>query len=42
MHGLGIKSIQKAVKKYDGELEWEYDENEKQFSITIILLSKTV
>lgn len=42
MHGLGIKSIQKAVKKYDGELEWEYDENGKQFSITIILLSKTV
>lgn len=42
MHGLGIKSIQKAVKKYDGELEWEYDESEKQFSITIILLSKTV
>lgn len=42
LHGLGIKSIQKAVKKYDGELEWEYDENEKQFSITIILLSKTV
>ena len=41
MHGLGIKSIQKAVKKYDGELEWEYDENEKQFSITIILLGKT-
>ena len=40
LHGLGIKSIQKAVKKYDGELEWEYDENEKQFSITVILLSK--
>ena len=42
MHGLGIKSIQKAVKKYEGELEWEYDESEKTFSITIILLSKTV
>ena len=42
LHGLGIKSIQKAVKKYDGELAWKYEENNKRFKATVILLNKTV
>lgn len=37
MHGLGTKSIKKIVNKYDGELDWEYDENEKQFKLTILI-----
>ena len=40
LHGLGMKSIRKSIKKYDGELEWNYDKTAKQFSITVILLRK--
>ncbi len=42
LHGLGIKSIQKAVKKYDGEMAWKYEDNRKRFKATVILLNKTV
>lgn len=37
-HGIGIKSVKKALSKYDGDLEWEYDESNKTFTITVILL----
>lgn len=36
-HGLGIKSVKKILKKYKGDLEWEYDIDNKQFITTIIL-----
>ena len=36
-HGLGTKSIKKIVDKYDGELDWEYDESAKQFKFTILI-----
>lgn len=36
-HGYGTKSIRQTVKKYNGELHWEYDENEKIFKIIILL-----
>lgn len=36
-HGLGIKSVMKILKKYKGDLEWEYDSEKKQFITTIIL-----
>ena len=36
-HGLGTKSIKKIVDKYDGELDWEYDESSKQFKFTILI-----
>ena len=37
-HGLGIKSIKTALKKYNGEYNWEYDENGKTFSATVTFL----
>lgn len=37
-HGIGIKSVKRALSKYDGDLEWEYDESNKIFTITVILL----
>lgn len=37
MHGFGTKSIKKIVDKYDGELDWEYDEKAKQFKFTILI-----
>lgn len=35
-HGYGIKSIKKIVKKYNGNYEWDYDINEKEFTTTVI------
>ncbi len=35
-HGIGIKSIKRVVDKYDGEHEWEYDEEKKEFSTYIM------
>lgn len=39
-HGLGLKSVSKTVKKYSGDFDWEYNEIDKIFIITIMLLSK--
>ena len=36
-HGFGTKSIKKIVNKYDGELDWEFDENAKVFKFTILI-----
>lgn len=36
-HGLGLKSVMKVLKKYKGDLEWEYNSEDKQFITTIIL-----
>lgn len=38
-HGFGMKSIKKALKKYDGDLDWEYDRNSKIFTITVMILN---
>ena len=40
VHGLGIKSILKTLKKYDGDWEWEYNDKSKEFITTVILLNK--
>lgn len=34
-HGMGMKSIQKVVKKYNGTMKSEYDADNKQFKIII-------
>lgn len=36
-HGFGLKSVMKVLKKYKGDLEWEYNSKDKQFITTIIL-----
>lgn len=36
VHGFGTKSIRKTVKKYHGEMNWEYDKKEKQFKLIIL------
>lgn len=36
IHGFGTKSIRKIVKKYNGELQWEYDNANKQFKLVIL------
>ena len=35
-HGFGTKSIQKIVKKYHGEMNWEYDNVKKEFKLLIL------
>ncbi len=37
MHGIGIKSIQKTLKKYNGLLDWSYDEKQKIFHASVII-----
>lgn len=39
-HGMGIRSVRKTLKKYDGDLEWEYDETDRLFTTTVMLLCK--
>ncbi|MGL5378852.1 GHKL domain-containing protein [Clostridium sp.] len=34
-HGIGIKNIKKSIKKYDGDIQINYDEKEFQVSIII-------
>ncbi len=38
LHGYGMKSVAKTLKKYDGDYEWEYD-NESHNFITTIMIS---
>lgn len=40
LHGYGFKSIKKAVKKYNGDIEWEYNDTEKVFTVSILFASK--
>lgn len=37
LHGLGLKSVMKILKKYKGDLEWEYSDELKEFTTTVIL-----
>ena len=37
LHGLGLKSVFNTLKKYDGDIYWEYIEDTKQFIATIML-----
>lgn len=39
-HGLGIKSIKSALKNYDGDYNWEYNEQNKEFISTVMILTK--
>ncbi|MBE6819323.1 MAG: sensor histidine kinase [Ruminococcaceae bacterium] len=32
---MGLKSVKKAVQKYSGFYEWEYDEEKKEFKTIV-------
>ena len=36
LHGYGFKSICRTSKKYNGDVEWEYNEDAKEFTVSII------
>ncbi len=40
LHGIGIKSVTKTLQKYNGDFEWEYDEENKIFTSIVMLASK--
>lgn len=39
-HGLGIKSVKNVLEKYEGDYNWEYDEESKEFITTVMVLRK--
>lgn len=36
-HGLGMKSAECAIKRYMGDLDWDYDDAEQIFMVTVML-----
>lgn len=37
LHGLGIESVRRALKKYNGIFDWSYNEENKSFETTIAI-----
>ena len=37
IHGLGLKSVEKAIRKYQGDYEWEYAPENKLFTVTVMV-----
>lgn len=35
-HGLGIKSVKRTLKNYNGDIEWFYDKNKKEFKVIVL------
>lgn len=40
LHGFGLKSVAKTLKKYQGDFEWEYDSTDHRFTTTIMIGQK--
>lgn len=38
MHGFGLKSVEKTIRKYQGDYEWHFDENKHIFTVTVMLM----
>ena len=36
LHGFGLKSVRRTLKKYDGEMRWEYEADTCQFITTVM------
>ena len=36
-HGFGMKSVEKTLRKYQGDLDWEYDADNRRFTITAMI-----
>lgn len=37
LHGFGLKSIARTLKKYNGDFEWTYDLPSRTFTVTVML-----
>ena len=36
-HGFGLKSVAKALKKYEGDFQWDYDREKRRFTMTVMI-----
>lgn len=36
LHGVGLKSVYRAIEKYNGQFEWDYSAEENRFSATVL------
>lgn len=41
LHGFGLKSVAKTLKRYHGDFSWDYKELYHEFIVTVMLSSKT-
>lgn len=37
VHGFGLKSVARTLKKYSGDFEWTYDLSSRTFTVTVML-----
>lgn len=37
LHGFGLRSVAKTLKKYQGDFEWNYDRAERKFTVTVMV-----
>lgn len=37
LHGYGLKSVSKTLKKYNGDFSWDYNELERSFIVTVMI-----
>ena len=42
LHGFGLKSVKKTIKKYNGDIAIEYDNEANRFIVTIMLESQNI
>ena len=42
LHGFGLKSVRKTLKKYGGDLNWEYNNADHSFTVTVMLSPRAV
>lgn len=40
LHGFGLKSVKQALKNYEGDFDWAYDDQKQRFTVTVMLGSK--
>ena len=39
-HGFGLKSVAQALKKYEGDFQWDYDGEKRRFTVTVMIGQK--
>lgn len=40
LHGIGLKNVEKTLKKYRGDYSWDYDDAQRRFAVTVMIGKK--
>lgn len=40
LHGFGLRSVAKAIRKYQGDYEWDFDADSNIFTVTVMVADK--